>query len=98
RAQHGWLAAAPCRSAVTYASAAFVCDGSTERICPGEEKLDTSLHVRPLSRVIFTSPVLIPTQIVPRATVDAPIDMIVPGIGSPGLGVAVSSGILKFAG
>src|SRR3954467_4171126 len=81
-----------------YASAAFVCEGSTEWTCPGFAKPDTSLHVRPLSRVTFTSPVLMPAQISPRATVEAPMDMIVPGIGSPGFGVAESGGTGKPAG
>lgn len=48
--------------------------------------------------MIFTSPVFIPTQIVPRATVDAPIDMIVPPRGSPGFGDAESGGTVNPAG
>src|SRR4029453_7389226 len=98
RDSYGLESAPPRASAVTYASAGFVCDGSTEWICPGLWKSDTSLHVRPLSRVTFTRPVFMPTQIVPRATVEAPIDMMVPPIGSPGLGGAESGGIGKLAG
>ena len=64
-----------------YASPASSATARPTRISPRavrEAGIDTSLHVLPLSRVTLIRPLFVPTQIVPRATVDAPIDSIAP--------------------
>src|SRR5690242_1063831 len=83
-------------SSAAYASPALNCDASTictaVRLESGRSGIEASLHVAPSSRVTLISPLVVPTQITPRAAVDGERLSIVPPRGDPGFGVAVSGG------
>src|SRR5258708_9457310 len=72
-------------SSATYAVPAFACDASTMLMPPGGRLGGvTFAHVFPSSRVTWTRPVLVPTQITPAATGDGASDWIdPPGAGAP---------------
>src|SRR5213594_3428128 len=50
----------------------------------GRSGIDTSSHVLPSSLVSLIRPLLVPTQITPRRTVDSASDWIAPPMGAPG--------------
>ena len=56
--------------------------------------IETSVQVRPPFRVILTRPLLVPTQITPRSTVEAEIVSIAPARGRGGA-FGVRGGILS---
>src|SRR5260370_28954259 len=72
-------------NSATYAVPAFACDASITLI-PAGGRLGgvTFAHVFPPSRVMWTSPVLVPTHSTPAATGDGASDWIdPPGAGAP---------------
>src|SRR5512146_2321139 len=52
--------------------------------------METSLQLRPLSRVTCTRPVVVPTQMVPGATVEGEIDSMEPLATGAGMGAAAA--------
>src|ERR1044071_6847937 len=80
----------------TYASAGLWCEASMvsmkARVGSGIPGMVTSSQVLPSSRVSLTRPLLVPTQIIPFATVEGENDSMIPGGGVPGARVAVSGG------
>ena len=69
-------------STATYAVPALVCDASIDEIIArrgaGMPAMLTSFQVRPVSRVTWMSPLLVPAQITPGMTVEAASDSIAP--------------------
>src|SRR5438093_6253034 len=85
-----------------YAVPAFECDASMTLMAAGGRLGGvTFVHVRPLSRVTWIRPVLVPTQMSPAATVDGASDWIDPpaaGAPTPPPPAAAASGWITTPG